>query len=175
MNQPDFKEIFFETFSNKAGGIHYKVRRDSNFQHDIHFLFSLIKDARFRLGGIRHEKSTVIIPLARARWELRDEVAKGNLVEIPSELRLGRVKKIQWIAKDVTLSAPYEGSLVDAEDAISGATVCEIDAMFIGESTHIGNDGGIEVVLVGYPGDWKLRVSLSSDSWSLSVSDSKTA
>lgn len=173
MNQPDFREIFFNTFSDKANGIHYKVRGDSNFQHDLQFLFSMIKDARFRLGDIRHDKSTVTIPLIRARWELRD--AMQNLSEIPSELRFGRVRKLQWIAKHVTLSPPFEGALFESGEAINSATVCEIDSFFIGESTYTGRDGGVEVVLTGYPGDWQLRTVLSSELWSISVRDRRTA
>ncbi len=173
MSQPDFREIFFQNFKNATQGIRYKVRSDSNLQHDVHFLYSLVKDARFRPGDIRHLKNTLVIPLIRARWELREEVNKQNLLDIPSELKFGRVKKIQWIAKDVSLTPPYEGSLFDSGDLISSDTVCEIDSFFIGESTHNGKSGGVEVVLAGYPGYWQLRISLTLESWSISVKDSK--
>ncbi|WP_041741176.1 hypothetical protein [Collimonas fungivorans] len=173
MSKPDFKEIFFSTFKSESAGIHYSVRSDSNFQHDIHFLDSLLKDSRFLLGHIKHTKQTLVIPLTRARWELRDEVTQHNLVEIESELKFTRVKKLQWIAKNVTLSAPYEGNLFEPGDAITDSTRCEIDSLFIGESTYIGKNRSVEIVIAGYPGRWQLRVSLALESWSISVKDNK--
>ena len=77
--QPNFQEIFFQTFSERHKPITYKIRSDSNFPHDVQFLNSLIHYSRFELKDERTEKRTVVLPLTIARWEVREEVSKNNL------------------------------------------------------------------------------------------------
>ena len=172
MKQPDFKSLFFDTFKECPAGIHYKVRSDSNFQHDMHFLYSLVKDASFALGSVKHDKQTLVIPLRRQRWEWREGTPPSNLIEINSELRFTRVKKIEWIASQVKRGAPFEGMFFEADDAVTSSTRCEIDGLFIGESSNAAaRNAGVEIVIAGYPGRWQLRIGLAQESWSVSVKD----
>ncbi|WP_167235558.1 hypothetical protein [Massilia genomosp. 1] len=46
-----------------------------------------------------------------------------------------------------------------------------IDALFIGESTHAARSMGVEIVIAGYPGGWRLRIGLSQEGWTVSVKD----
>jgi hypothetical protein len=171
MQQPNFQEIFFQTFVERRKLITYRIRSDSNFPHDVQFLNSLIHDSRFELKDIRTDKRTVVVPLTRARWEVREEVSKNNLLETPAVLTFGRVKSVRWIIGDIQHSPPFDGTLVDEGDSISGNTRCEIDGFFVGESTHLGKTGDIEVILRGYPRHWQLRILLPAEGWSISLAD----
>lgn len=175
LKQPDFNKLFFDTFKDCPTGIHYKVRSDSNFQHDIHFVFSLVKDASFTLGDITHEKQTLVIPLRRQRSEWRDGTAPSGSEDMNSELRFTRVKRIEWIACQSTRHAPFEGALFDVDDTIGGSTRCDIAALFIGESTHAARSAGVEIVIAGYPGGWRLRIGLAQEGWTVSVKDASPA
>lgn len=169
--QPNFQEIFFDTFSKQSAGIAFNARKDSNLNHDIHFIYSLIKDSRFRLGDVTHKRQTVEIKLSRARWELRDEVNKHNLIEIPSLLKFTRVRKIEFSASNVVITPPFSGSLFEESDEKSTSTLCEIDGFFIGESTYLGKSPTIELVLAGYPGYWSLRIYMDYENFGVSIKD----
>jgi len=171
MQQPNFQEIFFQTFVEHRKAIAYRVRGDSNFPHDVQFLNSLIHDSRFELKDIRTEKRTLVVPLTRARWEVREEVSKNNLPKTSAVLTFGRVKSVRWIIGDVQRTPPFFDTLVDAGDSISSNTRCEIDSFFVGESTNLGKDGDIEVILRGYPRHWQLRILLPAEGWSISLAD----
>ncbi|RSZ59431.1 hypothetical protein EJB06_09750 [Massilia atriviolacea] len=175
MKQPDFNRLFFDTFKDCPAGIHYKVRSDSNFQHDIHFVYSLVKDASFTLGDITHEKQSLVIPLRRQRSEWHDGTAPPKLNDMNSELRFTRVKRIEWTASQIVYKAPFEGAFFDVDDTISASTRCDIDALFIGESTHAAKSAEVEIVIAGYPGGWRLRIGLAQEGWTVSVKDASPA
>lgn len=171
MKQPNFQKIFFEAFTEGSGPLTFKVRGDSNFLHDVQFLNSLIHDSRFEPKDILTDRRTVTIPIVRARWEMREEVRKQNLLEVRSVLKFSRVKTVRWIAGNIQHTPPFSGSLVDADESISGTTRCEIDTFFVGESTYLAKSGEIEVILNGYPGDWQLRILLPAEGWSITLAD----
>jgi hypothetical protein len=175
IKQPDFSKLFFDTFKECPTGVHYKVRSDSNFRHDIQFLYSLVKDASFMPSGIRHEKQTLVIPLRRQRGELREGTAPAKCEDMNSELRFTRVKKIEWTASQVTRNAPFVGTLFGVDDTISCSTRCDIDALFVGESTHAPRSAGVEIVIAGYPGGWRLRIGLAHEGWTVAVKDGTSA
>lgn len=174
MKQPNFDQLFFTTFKDCAAGVHYKVRSDSNFQHDIQFLYSLVKDASFTLADIRHEKRTLVIPLRRQRSELWEGTSPAKCDDMNSELRFTRVKKIEWTASQVASKASVDGPLFDVGHTISGPQRCEIDSIFVGESTHATLRAGVEIVIAGYPG-WQLRIGLAQEGWTISVKDAGRA
>lgn len=169
--RPDFEAIFFDTFSKQFTGVFFRARNDSNFNHDIHFIHSLINDAKFQLGDISHQKQTLEIKLSRARWELREEIKKYNLIEIPSLLRFTRVRKIEFASSNLTLSSPFSGHLFEEGDEISKNTSCEIDNFFIGESTYTKKSQHTELVLMGYPGNWLLRIFMDFENAGVSLKD----
>ncbi|MEX8504719.1 hypothetical protein [Leptothrix ochracea] len=172
--QPDFQELFFQTFSKQPSGISYRVRSDSNFTHDLYFLRSLINGAEFKLKDIKHEKQTLEIAILRARWELRDEVANSTLLEIPSVIKFSRAKRINWVASDTKHRAPFSGDLIDSSYSINSETTCEIDGIFVGESTHFGRESTLELVLHGAPGDWHLRIFLAQEGHLVFIKDKLT-
>lgn len=174
MKQPDFTQLFFDTFKDCPAAVHYKVRSDSNFQHDIHFLYCLVKDARFTLADIRHEKQTLVIPLCRQRSELWQGTSPPKRDDMNSELRFTRVRKIEWTASQVTHKASLEGTLFNVDDAIGGRQRCEIDALFVGESSREPMRAGVEIVIAGYHG-WRLRIGLAHEGWTISVKDGNRA
>ncbi len=171
MKQPNFQEIFFQTFEERHKPIKYRIRSDSNFQHDIQFLNSLILDSHFELKDILTNKRTVEIPLTRACWEIHEEVKKQNLLKTHAVLKFSKTKSVRWIIGDIQHSPPFNGTLVDADDLTSGNTCCEIDAIFVGESTYTGKSHDIEVILTGHPRLWQLRILLPAEGWSITLTD----
>jgi hypothetical protein len=171
MKPPNFQEVFFQTFVERDKPIRFKIRSDSNFLHDVQFLNSLIHDSRFELKDILTDKRSVTLPLVRARCEVREEVRKQNLLETPAILKFSKVKSVRWIIGDIQHNPPFSGTLIDADDVISGSTHCEIDAFFVGESTYLSKSGDIEVILKGYPRDWQLRILLPREGWSITLED----
>ena len=169
--QPDFESIFFDTFSSQHSGVAFRARNDSNFNHDIFFIRSLIRDAKFQLGDISHQKQTLEIKLSRARWELREEIKKHNLIEIPSLLTFTRVRKFEFTNSNLTSSSPFSGHLFEEGDEISKNTSCEIDNFFIGESTYTKKSQYTELVLMGYPGNWLLRIFMDFENAGVSLKD----
>lgn len=173
MPQPDFQELFFQTFSERRKPIRYRVRSDSNLPHDIQFINSLVHESRFAIKHVHTSKRTVEIPLIRSCWEAKEETAKHNLPTIQSVLKFGNVRSIRWILGDTLHASPLDGNLIDDSESISGETEYEIDKVFIGESTYgLGSmRGPIEIVLAGYPRGWQLRVTFPIDNWTLELSD----
>lgn len=171
MNPPNFQEVFFQTFAERDKPIKFRIRSDSNFLHDIQFLNSLIHDSSFVLKDIITDKRSITIPLMRSRWEVREEVKKQNMLEVPAVLKFSKVKSFRWVSGDIQCSPPFSGTLVDADDSISGNTQCQIDTFFVGESTYLAKSGDTEVILKGYPGDWQLRIVLPNESWSIALAD----
>ena len=175
MKQPNFQEVFFQTFIERDKPIKFSIRSDSNFLHDVQFLNSLIRDSSFELKDIITDKRTVTIPLMRDRWEVREEVKKQNMLVVPAVLKFSKVKTVRWVIGDIQHSPPLSGTLVDADDSISGATKCQIDTFFVGESTYLARSGDIEVILNGYPGNWQLRILLPVEGWSITLADVSVA
>jgi hypothetical protein len=171
MKLPNFQEVFFQTFAELHKPIKFRIRSDSNFLHDVQFLNSLILDSSFELKDVITEKRTVTIPLVRSRWELREEVKKQNMLEVPAVLKFSKVKSVRWVIGDIQHRPPFSGTLVDADDSISGATQCQIDTFFVGDSTYLAKSGETEVILKGYPRDWQLRIVLPAEGWSIALAD----
>ena len=122
--QPDFTALFFETFTKMPKPIVYEVRRDANRTHDMHFLSSLIHDARFRKADIVEDGQALTFRLDRDRWELFTPGSK-ELFSVPSTLTIGPVLSQEWSFKEgvepdelwiygihVTPSIPESDSLV---------------------------------------------------------------
>ncbi|MFN4329054.1 MAG: hypothetical protein ACK4FF_09270 [Limnobacter sp.] len=171
LQAPDFEALFFDTFSTQPHGVEYRIRCDSNFPHDLYFLHSLLRDARFQFKSVTHRDETLEVKLSRARWELRDEVAQCNLIEIPSFLKFTHVRKVTLRTRNVTTTAPFSGNLYADEDMLTPNSLCEIDNLYVGESYLNGVEEHVELVLRGCPGDWEMRVYLDRENFGVSVKD----
>lgn len=171
MKPPNFQEVFFQTFAERDKPIKFKIRSDSNFLHDVQFLNSLIHDSSFEPTDIITDKRTVAIALVRSRWEVREELKKKNVLEVPAVLKFSKVKSVRWVIGDIHHSPPFSGTLVDADDPISGSTQRQIDTFFVGESTYLAKGGDVEVILKGYPRHWQLRIVLPAAGWSIALTD----
>src|SRR4051812_18405754 len=97
--QPDFFQLFRETFAGPPRKIRYEIRTtDSNMYHDVVFLSSLIHDARFRLADVRLKRGRLTIPLERDCWEVPLAEAGGRTEQhvARAELVIGPVVTSEW-------------------------------------------------------------------------------
>ena len=175
IRQPDFCSNFFNTFEEVTGPLLYKVRKDSNFIHDLEFINSLVHDAEFLLHETRNIKHSFEIPLIRIRWERRGEVKSQQVTKTPATLRFNGVKSVQWIASSVKLAAADGSVLFDESDALTTKNSLVVYRVFAAESTFSPSAAQVEIVLTGYPSFWKLRLWLTPIRWAIELADLSNA
>jgi len=172
MHQPDFQAIFFETFENVTGPVTYRIRKDSNFEHDLKFLGSLIHDAEFKPSDIKREKRSVRISIVRLRWERRAESARHKISKVRSSLIFKNVKEIQWQPKSVWLFAENAVDVPFRSDpAAVGDPTMEISKIINFQEERPGDLNMLDIGLTGYPGRWLLRLKLAPERWSIYLED----
>jgi len=98
MRQPDFQKIFFDYFGKIPRKVSYSVRQDSNRDHDLIFLGSLIHDARFMVPKVTFRRNRLLIPMNRDCWELGIDKEDGTLGLYTTESRLTiyPVCSVEW-------------------------------------------------------------------------------
>ncbi|MBX3442754.1 MAG: hypothetical protein KF774_10120 [Planctomyces sp.] len=104
MKQPDFTELFFETFWKCDAGVDFRVRGVPMMQHDIVFLSSLLHDATFSLASVQRRGKRVDISLTRDRWE-QFRKNGGSLDSIASRLSLAEVYELEVSTRECRASS----------------------------------------------------------------------
>jgi hypothetical protein len=142
---PDFG-TYFHTKSSSP--IDFTSRIPPNLFHDLLFLSSYIRDARFRIERIRLRGKTLKIPMERDRWELYERL--GQLESISSQLTINPVLSIVWETEGKRLR---KGSLPrNREFSIRG--------VYLAESFWDDSDKG-EIIFKGHgKRPFKLRLTV---------------
>jgi hypothetical protein len=96
--QPDFSKLFHDFSGGSPRKLTYSVRRDSNRGHDIVFLDSFIRGARFTMADFKLRGKRLSINIKRDCWELpivrRDGV--GELYIADARLYIADVLSVEW-------------------------------------------------------------------------------
>jgi hypothetical protein len=127
--------MYFHT--SDPSPIDFTCREGANFFHDLVFLGSYIHDARFKIGEIRAQAKTLLIPLERDRWERYKSL--GRLEPVPCLLTVSPVLSIEWESKG---KLARKGRVPQAEE------FC-IRHVYLGESHWDDSDKG-EIVFSGH-------------------------
>ena len=155
MKQPDFSKVYLDYFGSEINKVRYEVRDYPYLPHDVQFVHGLIHDADFKLAEIEENENELTLILNRFCSEY-GRIAKGKReLKTTSKLKFSGVRKTRWALNDV-------GEIQSKS--------LEINNFFVGEDS-IPRSDTLDLVLIGYPFGWELRVSLDSEDFEVVIQD----
>jgi hypothetical protein len=133
MRQPDFHKIWLDYFDHPAGKVRYEIRLGGpNERHDLAFMSSLIHDAEFTPKELARSKSTLVVPLDRAAWELWS--GANDLWGSKAKLTMSNVRRVDWRIGSHQLPRENKGLSIGWVDlAMRGEE--EVELLLIGNSS----------------------------------------
>jgi hypothetical protein len=98
LKQPDFGQLFRETFAADKHPVRYSVRSDGNLLHDLAFMSSLVHDARLINWNAQAHDGNLTLELNRDCWELgyHRKEKSSELYLADSILKLTGVQAVEW-------------------------------------------------------------------------------
>lgn len=153
-NQPDFRGIWKNYFSQQADGVQFNVRLDSNFQHDVVFLSSLLHDARVNIPVHGVAGGEIKFSLNRDCWE-------RGYTEKPEGLELHVADSVLQISGVLKIETEFPSAVGEGE--------LWLDYLWIDEDYRLPNHDGFTLSMVG--SNWRVSLIIEKEKASIRLAD----
>lgn len=153
-NQPDFRGIWKTYFSQQTDGVQFNVRLDSNFQHDVVFLSSLLHDARFKMPFNGVAGGEIKFSLNRDCWE-------RGYTDKPKGLELHVTDSMLHISGVLKVETKFPSA--------AGEDELWLDYLWIDEDYRLPNHDGFTLSMVG--NNWRVILVIDKENAAIRLAD----